>query len=149
MHTRTFHLNLKMPLVSAVLLGVFLAPANALDITDADKLLFRKVIASQIEAFRRGDAEAAFSHASPTIKMKFGDAARFVQMAKHGYAPVYAPQTFDFAEVSDKLGVPTQHVRVIGPKGKAWLALYGFEQLADGAWKISGVILIRRPGAGA
>lgn len=149
MRAQTTIWYLKQLLVSAALLAVFHAPASALDITDADKLLFRKVIASQIEAFRRGDAEAAFSHDSPTIKLKFGDAARFVKMAKHGYAPVYAPQTFDFAEVSDKLGVPTQHVRVIGPKGKAWLALYGFQQLADGAWKISGFMLIRRPGVGA
>ena len=123
------------------------APAGAQTLSDADKSAFQSIITQQIEAFRVGDNSKAYSFASPRVQSKFRNAAIFGQMARKGYAPVTAPERYQFGRVSDELGGPTQHVDLTGPAGKSWVALYGFERQSDNTWRISGVVLIKVPGA--
>ena len=70
------------------------------------------------EENRRDDAEAAFGFASPGIRSLFGTSGTFMDMVRQGYQPVYRPQVFEFREIVDLHGLPTQKVHVIGPDGR-------------------------------
>lgn len=123
-------------LVIAVVLFTAL-PVLADDAGDA-----QAVIRSQIEAFRAGDNALAYSHADPDIREIFPTLDRFMAMVTGAYAPVWKPNDFSFggavAESADRIA---QKVRVTGPDGKEYEALYILERQADGTWKIAGVSL--------
>jgi hypothetical protein len=127
-------------------------PASADEVPSAlpqgDRDAIQHVIEGQIGAFRSGDDGAAFGFASPGIQMQFGDAAHFVEMVKHGYAPVYHPSNVTFGPLVEIDGQPVQKVRVAGPDGAA-MALYYMEHQPDGTWRIGGCMLTRDDSVGA
>ena len=106
-----------------------------------DRSAIRQTIAGQIEAFKANDADLAFSFATPVIQNRFGDASRFVAMVKRGYMPVYRPRQFEFTDLLDVRGKPTQRLVVIGPDNDVFSAYYLMERQPDGSWRISGCIL--------
>ena len=56
----------------------------------------REVIEAQLDAFKRDDAQRAFSFAAPGIRQMFGTAENFMQMVRSSYAVVYRPQAVKF-----------------------------------------------------
>jgi len=106
----------------------------------------RKVIEAQIEAFRRDDAERAFSYAAPDVRKMFGTPERFMEMVRSSYAVVYRPHSVTF---KDAVRVGTgiaQPVRMVDGEGHAWLVVYPMERQPDGSWRINGCELGRLPG---
>ena len=130
-------------------IGVFWSTSVPAQTADADRAAFRKVITSQIEAFRRDDAAAAYAYAAPSIKGIFGTPDRFIEMVRRTYGPVYRPREFSFGPVTIKSGRPTQQVNIIGPDGGSWIAEYTMQRLDDGSWRIAGVVLIKPKGENA
>jgi len=110
--------------------------------TPADRAAIRAAIAGQIEAFRAADAVRAYSFATPAIQAIFGNPRVFMRMVRQSYRPVYRPRSFTFEAIREGDGRTIQPVRVIGPEGRAVVALYVMEQQPDGAWKIAGVRLV-------
>ena len=108
----------------------------------AQQAAIRQVIESQFAAFRRDDGVDAFSYASPGIRTRFGTAETFMHMVRQGYPAVYRSRGAEFLGVRIKDGRPVQAVRLIGPDGRAVVALYEMEQQPDGSWKIAGVYLL-------
>ncbi|MEM1200542.1 MAG: DUF4864 domain-containing protein [Pseudomonadota bacterium] len=123
--------------------------ATAKEWSAGDKAEFQRIISSQISAFKRDDAAKAYSFASPSIKARFTSSSMFMSMVKTGYPAVYRAQSFSFEGLSSELGDPTQRVKLIGPEGATWLALYGFQRQPDGSWRISAVVIAKAPGAAA
>lgn len=118
------------------------ALADAVDrLSNEDRLAIRQTIEAQIAAFRADDADLAFSFAAPMIQDRFGSASRFVAMVKRGYLPVYRPRQFEFSDLLDIRGKPTQRLVVIGPDNGVFSAYYMMEQQIDGSWRISACIL--------
>lgn len=107
----------------------------------ADRSAIHDTIQGQVDAFRRDDGNAAFGYASPMIQGMFGSPAIFMDMVRQGYQPVYRPQSFDFAEIVELNGQPTQKVRVVGPDGRPVNAFYPMTRLPDGSWRIDGCYL--------
>ena len=137
-----------MRLVMAMLVALGLAVAAvAQDLAQGDGAAIRGVIAAQMEAFARDDGESAFGFASPGIRERFGTAEVFMGMVRSGYQPVYRPQEVRFEPLRVEGGEVVQPVVVVGPDGKAVLALYGMERQADGSWRISGCVLVPLPEA--
>lgn len=131
-----------------ILLVLLLAPdAGRAEVGEADRGAIRQVIESQLAAFQRDDGPAAFAHASPMIRQKFGDAGTFMEMVRTGYAPVYRPQKFEFRELIMQGGTPVQQVYLVGPDGEPVMALYEMQRQPDASWKINGCILTKLPGA--
>lgn len=125
-----------------LVLGTSAALADAVDeLTNADRVAIRQTIEGQIEAFKANDADLAFSFATPMIQNRFGDSSRFVAMVKRGYRPVYRPRQFEFTDLLDVRGKPTQRLVVIGPDNDVFSAYYLMERQPDGSWRISGCIL--------
>ena len=134
--------------MAARLLALFLAlalvwPAAAQEaaLSEADRAAIRDVVGRQVEAFRRDDGDAAFGLASPMIQGMFGSADVFMDMVRQGYQPVYRPRAFEFREIVERDGQPTQKVQVIGPDGRPVTAFYPMTQLPDGSWRINGCYL--------
>ena len=120
------------------LLVSFAAPARAADVAAA-----QNVIRSQEQAFARGDAATAYSHAAPAIRDIFPHAEIFMQMVQQSYPPVYRHQSFEFGEAKAADGHVAQRVHIVDEKGEAWEALYTLEQQPDGSLKITGCSLLK------
>lgn len=97
------------------------------------------VITGQIEAFRSGAHEKAFSFAAPTIKGMFGSTDRFITMVRKGYGAIYGAQRHNFGRNRVTRDTILQEVRIVGPQGKDWVAIYTLRRQQDGSWKIAGV----------
>jgi hypothetical protein len=101
-----------------------------------DARAIRAVVEAQLEAFRADDEEAAFSHAAPAIRERFGTAAAFMAMVREGYASLYRPRLVEFLSAAVIDGETVQAVRVVGQDGVVKVALYFMERQGDGGWKI-------------
>ena len=80
-------------LLAALLISLTAAARAADDVAAA-----QGVIRSQVEAFSRDDAAAAYSHAAPAIQEIFPQADIFMSMVRNSYAPVYRHKSFKFGE---------------------------------------------------
>jgi hypothetical protein len=125
-------------LLAALLIGLA-SPACAAD----DVAAAQSVIRSQVEAFSRDDAAAAYSYAAPAIKGIFPQADIFMSMVQQGYAAVYRHKSFEFGEARVADGTIAQRVHIIDVNGEAWEALYTLEQQPDGSLKITGCSLLK------
>lgn len=103
----------------------------------------RGVITSQIEAIGRGDADAAYSFASPTIQDIFPAPDVFLGMVRRLYAPLYRPNRFELGQAVAADGKIAQRAHIVDSDGVAWEALYTLERQPDGGLKISGCTLIK------
>ena len=123
----------------AVLLITLAAPARASD----DVAAAQGVIHSQVEAFSRDDAAAAYSYAAPAIQEIFPQADIFMSMVRNSYAPVYRHKSFDFGEARVSDGTIAQRVHIVDADGVSWEALYTPEVQPDGSVKITGCVLLK------
>jgi len=123
----------------AALLISLAAPARAAD----DVAAAQGVIRSQLEAFSRDDAAAAYSHAAPAIQESFPQADIFMSMVRNSYAPVYRHKSFDFGEARVADSTIVQRVHIVDAEGIPWEALYTLELQPDGSVKITGCVLLK------
>lgn len=123
----------------ALLIGLG-SPAAA---AAADVAAAQKVIRSQVEAFSRDDAAAAYSHAAPAIQEMLPQANMFMAMVRGSYAPVYRHKSFEFGEARAADGKIAQRVRIVDAEGVPWEALYTLELQPDGSLRISGCTLLK------
>ncbi len=124
----------------AILLLTLAAPARAADGVAAAQ----GVIRSQVEAFSRDDAAAAYSYAAPAIQEIFPQADIFMSMVRNSYAPVYRHKSFDFGEARVADGTIVQRIHIVDADGIPWEALYTLELQPDGSIKITGCVLLKR-----
>ena len=124
----------------ALVLISLAAPARAADDVVAAA---QGVIRSQVEAFSRDDAAAAYSYAAPAIQEIFPQADIFMSMVRNSYAPVYRHKSFDFGEARVSDGTIVQRVHIVDADGIAWEALYTLELQPDGSVKITGCVLLK------
>jgi Domain of unknown function (DUF4864) len=115
------------------------SPAAAGD----DVAAAQSIIRSQVEAFARDDAAAAYSYAAPGIHERFPQADIFLGIVRDSYAPVYRHKSFEFGEAKAEGGSIAQRVHIIDANGEAWEALYTLEVQADGSLKITGCSLLK------
>ena len=143
--------GLALCLLAGLLLGT--VPGSAAATSSTTDAVVRsamvQVVEKQIAAFRRDDAQAAFSFAGPAIQRRFGTAEAFIDMVRRDYAPVYRPRSVLFLDVDTRGGPPLLRVSLIGPDGGRWQATYIMSRDARGRWRIEGCTLIRLPGSTA
>jgi hypothetical protein len=125
-------------LLAALLIGLAV-PARAAD----DVAAAQGVIRSQVEAFSRDDAAAAYFYAAPAIQEIFPQADIFMSMVRNSYAPVYRHKSFDFGEARVADGTIVQRVHIVDADGIPWEALYTLELQPDGSVKITGCVLLK------
>src|SRR5689334_3628839 len=101
------------------LLALLLLPlaASAQPIPADDVQAVRKVVEAQLDAFRKDDAERAFSYAAPGIRKAFGSAEHFMAMVRSQYAVVYRPHAVTFRTPRRVGGDLVQPVRMTDQEG--------------------------------
>ena len=123
-----------------IALTAFAMPATSAKTDDA----IQNVILSQIEAFANDDKDAAWTFASEGIKRQSGSVETFYNMVRSSYRPVYQATSIEFRERIAHPGFQIQIVRLGGPKGKYWSAVYRMVK-SDDQWRIGGVKLKEAP----
>lgn len=106
-------------------------------------------ITNQIEAFRRGDAEAALDLAGMGFKARYDSPSRFYDAIKmSGYGPIVDSRSHSFGGY-EMMGseVVAQVVLLQGPDQGLYQALYQLAAEPDG-WRVQGVVLRKRSGVG-
>ena len=111
-----------------------------------DARAVRAVIEAQLDAFRKDDAERAFSLATPGIRETFGSAENFMAMVKGAYAVVYRPKSVEFQPPLLSGGELLQPVRLTDAEGRGWIAIYPMQRQSDGSWRTNGCQLVRLAG---
>jgi hypothetical protein len=137
-----------MPLKHCIGLALLLLapalPAWAQAPTPAPREAAEPVL-KQLEAFRRGDFDTAYTFASSDIKQQF-DRPAFEHMVRNGY-PEIARSTF--ATVAGSTMAANGHaylsIKIRGANGNSIEALYELV-LENGQWKINGVSAKPDPG---
>lgn len=104
------------------------------------------VIKSQIEAFQRDDGKAAFAFASPDLQDQFGSANAFLKKFSTTYKAVYRPRSVTFLNLAFSRGRLVQRVLLLGPEGRAVVALFPMVRMNDGSWRIDGCVLVPATG---
>ncbi len=112
-----------------------------MNLAETDLKRIRNAISQQIEAFRAGDAIAAFTYAAPGIQRQFGTAEHFAAMVEAAYPSVYRPRSVVFELLHTVEGLPAQQVMLLDQAGELIRATYLMQQQADGEWKIAGCYL--------
>ncbi len=118
---------------------------EAREVRAGDRAAIRAVIEAQIAAFRRDDGEAAFAHASPGIRGRFGSPESFMAMVRSAYGAIHRPAYLAFRDVRLVAGRLAQLIDVVGPDGRTVVAVYFMAQLTHGGWRIGDVYLIDPP----
>ncbi|MES3015336.1 MAG: DUF4864 domain-containing protein [Pseudomonadota bacterium] len=118
--------------------------ADAFNAPDAQQM--RAVVQAQLDAFAAGDAAAAFAHAAPGVRQMFGTPEAFMAMVRSGYAVVVRPASVQFHAPRQVDGQWILPVQMVDAAGATWGVLYHLQQQPDGAWRISGCEVVRRPG---
>ncbi len=133
-------------MLRALLLALALfAPALAQPaVTAGDLAEIRAVISRQIEAFRRDDAESAFALVSPAVQQTYGTPARFLDVMRTSYHPVYRPAAVVFLEPVMFGSDAVQPVQLTDRSGGVWLAYYAMQRQKDGSWRAAGCHLVQR-----
>ena len=115
--------------------------AKEAKISDNDKLAIRIVIQHQIEAFRTGDHDLAYSYASSGVKQQFDTSTDFFNTLKSAYNSVLIPRSMVFEDLKEVMGIVTQPVLFFAADGDTIIASYIMEKEESGDWKISGCYL--------
>jgi hypothetical protein len=116
--------------------------------SDADRTGVQSTIEQQLQAFLSDDGARAYSFAAPNIKQLFPSEAIFMEMVQRGYQPVYRPRSYSFGKLTETGDSLEQIVDIVDAEGAFWVALYTLEQF-DGAWRITGCYLLKKPGVAA
>jgi hypothetical protein len=125
-------------------MSLCVAVASAEDLTPASS---RAIVERQFDAFERGDAEAAYALAAPTIKEMFGDAGQFMTMVRDHYAPVYRHRNVEFGAFAESGDEASLKATLVDDDNVVWTALYSFRRVSNGDWLISGCVLAKAEGS--
>ena len=136
--------SLVCSLVCSLVLGSFFLPAMAQGETTRGELApnearaVRAVVESQLKALAAGNAAAAYSHASPSIRQQFPDAATFEQMVRRSYPMLIKPVSVSFYRplIADETVI--QPVQFRDRDGRVWRADYQLQRQPDRRWRING-----------
>jgi len=137
-------------LATAVLIALIVAlmasqsyrPAQAEE--NAPKAV-RAVIEAQMAAFQRNDGDAAYAFASPDVRKIFASPENFLRMVRAQYLPVYRPRMVKFREWHLQDGEFSQKLLIVGPRQRAYIAVYTLRRHENDRWLITGVFLAPAP----
>ena len=130
----------KVPALLSLLLALSVPPASLADDPVSQS---RQDIQSQIDAFLKDDAGAAYAFAAPGIKARYPDKDAFFDMVRKSYQPVYQPGNYAFGRSLSLEGGKTilHEVLIEGRDGKDWKAIYQLLRQPDGSYRIGGVTM--------
>jgi hypothetical protein len=134
-------------IVRGLMLALMAATGLAADagdpasIGDHDVHAIRGVVEAQLKALAADDAVLAFSYASPSVRMQFGDPGSFISMVREGYSMLIRPSDIAFLQPQSAEGGVAQPVYFRDEEGRTWLATYQMQRQPDKSWRINGCVV--------
>lgn len=117
-----------------------LAHADNVNANDA-KAKAQHIVEQQVAALSAGDADKAFSYATPHIQQQFGSAENFLVMVEFSYGALVHGQSFKVEAVETAGDHAAVRAHVVGKDGRAFKAIYPLRRQPDGQWRIDGCYL--------
>jgi Domain of unknown function (DUF4864) len=130
-----------MLLAVMTLAGPGAGAAGSDRVSNADARAIREVIQAQLKAIAVDDAVLAFSYASPSIRLQFGNASTFMTMVRHGYPMLIRPTATVFLQPDPVEPGVMQQVHLRDEDGRSWLATYHVQLQPDKKWLINGCVV--------
>jgi hypothetical protein len=115
--------------------------AGTAPLSGGDARAIRAVIEAQLKAMAAGDAVRAFSYASPSVRMQFGDAPNFMSMVRQGYPMLIRPSATLFLRPESFEKAVLQVVHLRDRDGRSWQATYQLQKQPDQSWRINGCVV--------
>ncbi len=107
--------------------------------------IVKKVISSQLMAFKEKNIEKAFSFAAPNIKRQFLNAENFGLMVKNGYPVIWRQKNYQFVKFSSSGTRSIQRVLFRSSTDALLTYDYLLEKFSN-KWRIAGVIQVNTEG---
>lgn len=123
---------------------VMVCAAWSADSGNAQESGIKATVKGQVEAFRAGDFEAAFSFASPVIQNVFRTPENFGVMVRQGYGVLLNPADMQFLNAREEGGKLWQRVLYRDVHGEIHLFDYEMINGPEG-WKIGAVNRVDMP----
>ena len=109
---------------------------------------WQAVIDAQLEAFRNGEADAAFGFAARGFHEHYSDSSAFVtDIRQGGYAPLLDSRAHSFGRFQIEGDLVRQIVTLQGPDQIVYQAFYTLEQ-EEAGWRVLGVVLHKQNAVG-
>jgi hypothetical protein len=126
-------------LPAGLVLAAALAVGPAADQIDPDVTAATETVLRQLDAFRRGDFEAAYAFASALIHQLF-DRPAFERMVRDGYPEIaHSLSAVVIESVATPNGSVFLRLRILGANGNRVEALYELVP-EDGRFRVNGVV---------
>jgi hypothetical protein len=103
----------------------------------------QQVIKRQIDAIARGDAGVAYTLNAPDTRIRFTDAAQFLDMVRDGYKPVVSHRRVEYGGTMMEGDQLAQKLTIVDNANGVWSAFYRLARQPDGHWLIEGCLLIK------
>ena len=107
--------------------------------------IVKKVISSQLMAFKERNLEKAYSFAAPNIKRQFFNAKNFGLMVKNGYPVIWRQKNYQFVKFSSNGTRSIQRVLFRSNTDALLTYDYLLEKFSN-KWSIAGVIQVNTEG---
>ena len=104
------------------------------------------VIRTQLNAFKAGRFDLAYTHASDRIQSCFPDKRSFRDMVENGYGVLLNPLHVRFNGIDRRFKSAVYRVGLISHDGQRWPALYPMIVNGKDIWRIDGGRLLRLTG---
>ena len=146
---------MKSPLAKIIVMAMFCLHLTAgvadgnkdrWHVTTQSEQAIINVIRTQLNAFKAGRFDLAYTHASDSIQSHFPDQRAFRAMVENGYGVLLDPLRVRFNGIDRRFKSAVYRVEIISRDGQRWLALYPMIVNGKGLWKIDGCRVRRLAG---
>ena len=117
---------------------------HAGDNKDTEEIV-KKVISSQLLAFKEKNIKRAYSFAAPNIKRQFSNSENFGLMVRNGYPVIWRPKSYKFVKFSTNGKRSVQRVLFRSTTDALLTYDYLLERFSS-EWMIAGVIQVNTEG---
>ena len=124
--------------LASFLIALVLLVGGPVTVSAAGEDAVTQTIRDQLEAFRSGNPQGAYSFASPNIKGIFPSVPNFASMVKEAYPMVWTPGPAKMLGRESRNGGVYQKVLLTDAQGALHLLEYRLIETGDG-WKIDAV----------
>jgi hypothetical protein len=116
------------------------APAIA---HQAGSMEAQAIIQRQLDAFKKNDADSAFSLASPGLKETYSNPHNFMDSVRSGETPFFKRRMVEYHDFVTSGDDAAQSVVLVDDDSSVWTVVYKLSRQPDGSWLIDGVVLVK------
>jgi hypothetical protein len=129
--------------LAAAVFAIFCLSAsaeNGVPDPDIGQVAMQAAITKQLDAIQGDDEASAFAYNTDALQQHFETPARFMQVVREHFDALYHARAREFIAVSTMNadpGLQVQALKLTGPGGHVWVAIYEMERNPAGDWRVA------------